>query len=136
MCPTCSDGKPSERVACAGAIVRDEAGRLLLIERAHDPARGRWSLPGGRVEPGETAAEAAVREVREETGLDISVGPLLLSVSLGAYDIEDFAGTVIGGALAAGDDAADVRWCRADELTDLELTDGLIEELRRAGVLD
>ena len=140
MCPTPTAGKPSERVACAGAIVRDAAGQLLLIQRAHDPARGRWSLPGGRVEAGETATEAAAREVREETGLEVAVGPLLLSVSLGDYDIEDFAAIVIGGECAAGDDAADVRWCTPERLVALErsgdLTDGLLDALRRAGVLD
>src|SRR2546430_16924216 len=63
------------RVPCAGAVVKDQAGRLLLVRRGREPGRGRWSLPGGRVEPGETAAEAAVREVREETGLDVVAGP-------------------------------------------------------------
>ena len=57
-------------VPCVGAVVHDAAGRLLLIRRGHDPHRGLWSLPGGRVEPGESPEQAVVREVREETGLD------------------------------------------------------------------
>jgi ADP-ribose pyrophosphatase YjhB (NUDIX family) len=61
-------------VECAGAVVRDGSGRFLLVRRARPPALGRWSLPGGRIEPGETPAEAAVREVREETGLEVTVG--------------------------------------------------------------
>jgi ADP-ribose pyrophosphatase YjhB (NUDIX family) len=138
MCPTPLEGKPSERVACAGAVVTDADGRLLLIQRANDPARGRWSVPGGRVEPGETSEAAAAREVREETGLHVSVGRLLLRVTIGDYEIEDFAATVVGGELVAGDDAADARWCTAAQVNALAssgaLTDGLIDELTRAGV--
>ena len=63
-------------IRCVGGIVHDAQGRLLLIKRANEPGRGRWSLPGGRVEPGETDAEAVVREVREETGLEVTPGPL------------------------------------------------------------
>ncbi|MGI8799897.1 MAG: NUDIX hydrolase, partial [Pseudonocardia sp.] len=58
-------------VACVGAIVRDAAGRLLLVQRVNEPGAGRWSLPGGRVEPGETDQDAVVREVAEETGLQV-----------------------------------------------------------------
>lgn len=108
---------------------------MLLIQRGHEPAIGRWSLPGGRLEPGETSAEAAVREVREETGLDVEVGALLATVDLGNYLVDDFAVTVIGGELRAGDDAADVRWCTADEVAQLPVTDGLLEWLRRMKAL-
>ncbi len=64
------------RIECAGAIVFDGRGRLLLIQRGHEPSKGRWSLPGGRIEVGESAEEAAVREVREETGLDVRIKQL------------------------------------------------------------
>jgi len=130
MSPTRHDRKPPP-IECAGAVVRDSAGRLLLVRRGHAPAVGRWSLPGGRVEPGETAAVAAAREVREETGLDVRVGPLLATVQIGDYLIHDFAAEVIGGDLLAGDDADDVRWCSVDEATQLPLTDGLLDALRR-----
>lgn len=119
-------------IECAGAVVRDEAGRLLLVRRAHEPSRGLWSLPGGRIEAGESAAAAAAREVREETGLDVSVGRLLQTVELaGGYVVHDFAATVIGGELCAGDDASDVRWCTDDEVAAMPLSPGLLDELRR-----
>lgn len=128
MSPQEPEGKP---VPCAGAVVRDETGRLLLVRRGREPSRGRWSLPGGRIEPGETAAEAAAREVREETGLVVEVGALLQIVRLDGYVVADFAATVVGGELRAGDDADEVRWCDEAALRELPLTTGLLEELRR-----
>ena len=132
MSPASSGGKP---VPCAGAVVRDEAGRLLLVRRGHPPSAGLWSVPGGRVEAGETPAQAAVREVREETGLDVEVGALLTTVHIGDYVVHDFAAVVVGGELHAGDDADDVRWCTTADAALLHLTPGLLEELRRVGAL-
>jgi len=130
----------SRRIPCVGAIVRDEAGRLLLIQRGHDPEAGRWSLPGGRIEPGESDAQALVREMREETGLTVEPGPLVGAVERpGArgtvLDIRDYAATVTGGTLSAGDDAADARWVPPEEVPDWPLTTGLAETLRSWGVL-
>jgi len=124
-----------EGVRGAGAVIRDDQGRLLLIQRGHEPALGRWSLPGGRLEPGETSAQAVVREVREETGLIIVAGNLLATIDLGHFVVDDYTATVVGGELRAGDDAADVRWCTFDEMAELPLTDGLIEWLRQMKVL-
>jgi ADP-ribose pyrophosphatase YjhB (NUDIX family) len=129
-------GPPGEPIVCAGAVIRDEVGRLLLIKRGHAPALGTWTLPGGRLEAGEMPAEAAAREVHEETGLTVNVGGLLAIVPVLGYLVYDFAATVLGGELVAGDDAADARWFDLSELTDLELSPGLLEALQSMGVLD
>jgi 8-oxo-dGTP diphosphatase len=113
-----------------GAVIKDARGRLLLIKRGHEPGTGLWSLPGGRVEPGETDAEALVREMREETGLVVVAGRLLGSVRRplangDVLDIRDYAATIIGGALNPGDDAADARWVDAEDFGSLPVTEGL-----------
>ncbi len=125
-------------VLAAAAVIIDDRGRVLLVKRGKEPQKGRWSVPGGSVEPGETLAEAAAREVLEETGLVVSVGPELWSLTTPTadgrmYEIHDFAATVTGGELTAGDDADDVRWVSPDELQDLPLTVNLPAYLRRAG---
>ena len=130
----------SRRIPCVGAIVRDEAGRLLLIQRGHDPEAGRWSLPGGRIEPGESDAQALVREMLEETGLTIEPGPLVGAVERPGpagtvLDIRDYAAAVTGGTLRAGDDAADARWVPPADVPDWPLTTDLAETLRSWGVL-
>ena len=135
------DVTPPAPVPCVGAVVRDDAGRLLLIRRGHEPSRGLWSLPGGRVEPGETLEAAVVREVREETGLDVRVGAPVGSVLIPAgavdYDVTDFACTPLDGTAVpvAGDDADDVTWVDATALDGLACTPRLVETLREWGVL-
>ena len=128
-------------IPCVGAVIKDDRGRLLLIKRGHAPGAGLWSLPGGRIEPGETDAEALVREIREETGLAIEAGRLLGSVQRpghdgDVFDIRDYAATVSGGTLRPGDDAADARWVDAAELGSLPLTEGLTDALTSWGVLN
>ena len=128
------------RVPCAGAIVHDPRGRLLVIRRGREPGRGLWSLPGGRCEPGEDTATAAVRETYEETGLVVTAGRLVGRVERPGlagvtYVIDDLACTVSGGTLRAGDDAAEVRWVGAAELATLPVTDGLLDALTRWDVL-
>ena len=137
MVPT---GVSGYGVPCVGAVVTDSGGRLLLIKRGHEPGAGLWSLPGGRIEPGESDAEALIREMLEETGLTVAPGRLLGRVQrpgLGGsvIDIRDYAATVTGGTLRAGDDAADARWVPAEELATLALTEGLAEVLTEWGVL-
>ena len=127
-------------IPCVGAVIKDAHGRLLLIKRGHAPGAGLWSLPGGRIEPGETDAEALVREIREETGLQVEPGRLIGTVRWpgqngDVFDIRDYAATVTGGILSAGDDAADARWVDPAELKFLAVTEGLTTTLTSWGVL-
>ncbi len=127
-------------IGCVGAVVKDAQGRLLLIKRGHEPGAGLWSLPGGRIEPGETDAEALVREMLEETGLTVEVGRLLGRVQRpwlrgDVIDIRDYAATVTGGTLRPGDDAADARWVKTGDLEWMQITEGLAEALTDWGVL-
>lgn len=122
-------------VVCAGAVIRDEDGRLLLIQRGSPPAKDTWSLPGGKVEPGETHAAAAAREVLEETGLVVAVGELIGTSEFSRYVVHDFHATVLGGTLAAGDDASDVGWYTAAEVDALHTSPGLVDWLRGMGIL-
>lgn len=126
---------------CAGGVLRDEQGRVLLVRRGHAPYAGTWSLPSGRAEPGEDLRDTAAREVAEETGLTVEVGDLLGVVrrqdptGKQRYEIHDFACQVAGGELAAGDDADDVGWFTPDELLGMTLSPGLMGALRDFGVL-
>jgi ADP-ribose pyrophosphatase YjhB (NUDIX family) len=112
--------------ACVGAVVLDDAGRLLLVRRRNAPGRGLWSVPGGRVEPGESLTAAVAREVREETGLDVRVD-----------DVVDFACTLAdpSGEPVAGDDADAVLFADPTELGRLACTPGLVTTLRGWGAL-
>lgn len=126
-------------IPSAGAVVIDETGRVLLVRRGREPSKGLWSVPGGKVEPGETPAQAAAREVTEETGYTVAVGDWLWTFTVDAgpgavFRIHDFAATVTGGSLRAADDAEQVAWFTPDELVDLPVTDGLLDHLERAGV--
>lgn len=121
-------------VPCVGALVYDAANRLLLIRRGRAPSRGRWSVPGGRVEAGESLAQAVVREVREETGLRVRADRVVGTVERAGragevYAITDFAATWLDGRLRPGDDADDARFVTAVELAALTLSPGLLEAL-------
>lgn len=120
---------------CVGGLAYDGARRLLLIRRGNEPGRGLWSVPGGRVEAGEDDAAALVREMAEETGLVVAPGRLIGRVTRGPYLISDYACTVLGGELRAGDDALDARWCSAADLAALPLVDELVETLATWGAL-
>ncbi len=132
------------RIACVGAIVHDPQGRLLLIRRGTEPAKGLWSIPGGRVEPGESARDAVVRELREETALTVVPHDLVGVIDRTGpggvvYVIEDYHATMATGAdpgaVQAGDDAADVGWFSADQALELDCVDGLVDQLRAWGVI-
>lgn len=120
---------------CVGAIVLDPEGRLLLVKRVNEPGAGLWSLPGGRVEPGETDADAVVREVAEETGLQVRTTRLVGRVRRGPYLIADYACELVGGLARAGDDASDVRWVDAAAYAALPVVDGLTDALSSWGAL-
>ncbi len=107
---------------------------MLLVRRGRPPGRGLWSLPGGRVEPGESDPEALAREVLEETGLTVVSRRLAGTVDRPGpggvvYEIRDYLAEVSGGTLAAGDDAADAGWFTDDELVRLPLSPGLLDAL-------
>jgi 8-oxo-dGTP diphosphatase len=132
------------RVDCVGGVVRDGAGRLLLVRRGHEPAKGTWSVPGGRVEAGESDAEATARELLEETALRVDVGDLVGTVERaaptgGVYVIRDYLCTPAEGAdltaVRAGDDADDAAWFTPEEVTRLVTSPGLVEALTAWGVL-
>ncbi len=124
---------------CVGAVAVDR-DRILMIRRGHGPGAGWWSVPGGRVEHGETLAEATVRELREETGLEGVCGGLVGWVERldgpEHFVIFDFAVTVLDPMPpTAGDDAAEAAWVPLDELCELRLVDGLAELLYDKGIL-
>ena len=132
---------PTQRPeTCVGAVVIDQ-GRLLLIRRGRGPARGLWSVPGGRVEWGESLAAAVEREVAEETGLTVSCGDLVGWVELIGddhhYVVVDFRARLVGepGPLRAGDDADDAAWVPLDDLASVPLVDGLLGFLSDHGVV-
>ena len=122
----------------AVAVVDD---RVLMIRRGHGPAAGEWSVPGGRVEAGELLESAVVREVAEETGLDVVVDELLGWVERfhgdTHYVILDFRVTVLDPdrSLQARDDAAEAAWIPIAELDDYTIVEGLLDFLREHAVL-
>jgi len=116
-------------IVAVGAIVWKE-DRLLLIRRAHPPRQGQWSIPGGRQEAGETVQQAALREIREEAGIEIALIEVAAVVDLierdgdailHHYTIIDWLAEWRSGTAVAGDDAAAVGWFREGELAALDL---------------
>ena len=116
---------PAHPVVGVGAVVvRD--GRALLVRRGHEPRKGEWSLPGGLLDLGEALVDAARREVKEETGLDVEVGPMIETFNRVHRDgegriryhfvIVDFVCWAGAGEAVAGSDAEAVAWVTADQL--------------------
>ena len=123
---------PERPLVGVGAVIVD-GNRVLLVQRAHDPLKGQWSLPGGAVDVGETLNEAVRREIREETGLDVVVGPVVEVLDRIHHTADgrveyhfvliDYLCTVAGGTMAFSSDAADARWVPVDDLPRYAMTD-------------
>lgn len=136
-----SPAQPSHpQLAVSAAIFRGD--KVLLVRRARSPAKGFYSLPGGRVEFGESLHAALMREVDEETGLEIEiVGPagwrevLPSSGGSGHYLIMSFAARWVAGEPVLNDELDDFRWLRPQAIGELKLTGGLHEIIERASRL-
>jgi mutator protein MutT len=132
---------PTRPLVGVGAVVWDGA-QVLLERRGRAPAQGQWAIPGGLVELGETAAAAVRREVREECGIEITIGPLLglfepiLRDPDGRiryhYVVIDFLAHYVSGELRTGDDAAETRWVVPADLPNYELSPATREMIERA----
>lgn len=122
--------KSEPPVVGVGVVVVAEDA-ILLVKRGREPGRGLWAVPGGKVRFGEPMKEAARREVREETGLDVEIGDVVWT---GEHIDDhfhivllDFAASVLGGELRAADDADEVRWVPMAEVSEYPLTPTMYE---------
>ena len=123
---------PAAPIAAVGVIIRRD-DRLVLIRRAKEPAKGRWTFPGGAIELGESLHDAVRREALEETGLHVAVGAVAAVVDKVARDetgrvvyhyvIVDYLAEPVGGVLRPGSDADDARWFALADLEGLEMTE-------------
>lgn len=127
-------------LAVSAAIFRDD--RVLIVRRAQPPAHGLYTLPGGGVELGETLADALIREIREETGLEIEPLALAGFRQVIARDeagrierhfvILPFAARWIGGEISLNEELTEARWLKLSELPRLNTTEGLAEVVAAA----
>jgi 8-oxo-dGTP diphosphatase len=122
-----------------GVVVFNEAQDILLIKRGKQPHYGRWMVPGGTLEWGETIEQAAIREVREETGIEIVIEAfveIIEAISPGEpgfhYVIIDYAGRAVSGSLAAASDALDAVWAAKSAFPQYDLTPELVAVIEKA----
>ncbi len=132
-----SAGGPPVPTVAVGLIARDRRGRLLVVRRGKPPAKGSWSLPGGKVEAGETLAQAAARELREETGLEARIGEVAGVVErIGEgyhYVIADLWAELDDTEPVAASDVDEAALVELEALPRLDLTPGLAEFLAGVG---
>ena len=122
---------PDQPVVGVGAIIVSE-GKILLERRKNEPSRGKWSIPGGLVELGESVEQAVIREVKEETGLDVEAPCLIDVVDNISFDqkgkvkhhyvIVDFLVNIRGGLAKAASDADELKWVPLSEVEEYDLT--------------
>jgi mutator protein MutT len=132
---------PDRPFVGVGAVIVDEAARVLLVKRRFEPLAGQWSLPGGGVDVGETLEACVIREMHEETGLEVEVGPVIevfdriMHDAAGRvqyhYVLVDYVCRPTGGTLAAASDVADVAWAEPGALAAFSLTDKATEVIGR-----
>ena len=127
-------------VRLGASIAVFKGDTVLLVQRGRAPFRGLWSLPGGSIEPGESAREAAFRELKEETGITAEIEGVVENVELTATDdgrpvtwrLAMFYGRYAGGSLQPGSDASDANWVAIADLEKLSLTEGTASLIRLA----
>jgi len=127
---SCSEYPDRPRVAVGAFVFNDE--KVLLVQRGHPPAQGVWSIPGGKVELGETLQEAAEREIHEETGVIVRANMPVYTFDVVERDnkgdvrfhyvIVNVQADYISGAPRPGDDAVEARWVSPDEMVDLNIS--------------
>ena len=131
---------PERPIVGVGAVIVDE-GKVLLVKRKYEPLKGQWSLPGGMVEIGETLETALTREMLEETGLRVDVGPVIEVFDRIMRDEErrvryhfvliDYLCWPAGGALQAGSDVEEAIWADAALLAEYALTEKAMSVIER-----
>ena len=131
---------PERPIVGVGAVVFD-GDRVLLVRRGHEPLKGEWSLPGGAVEAGETLEAAVAREVLEETGLEVEVGPMIDVLDRISVDPDgrvryhfvliDYLCRPIGGTLCCATDAADATWAAVDNLARFALAEATLQMIHK-----
>ena len=117
-CPRCDFIHFADPKLAVGVLVEDDRGRLLYTQRNHDPAMGAWAWPSGFVDRAEELRAAAIREVCEETGIQVAIDRLIDAYSRDGDPLVfiAFAGRAVGGELRPGDEATDVRFFPLDAL--------------------
>jgi len=131
---------PSQPLVGIGAVIVQD-GKILLVKRASEPDKGKWSVPGGLVELSEKLEKTVIREVKEETNLDVEVVRLIDAVDNIVLDLNrklrfhfvilDYLTELKGGSLQSSSDVTDAKWVRIEEAEDYDLTKTFREFLKR-----